>query len=435
MITSRDGRILFLMKALVALIFLAKISLGSILPIPRSFSFLIFQSGMHPVINVFLCVLFGVPLLLLFIRVRDRFTLSPFYKFFLFILALTLSVQTLLQTHFVNPDESAFMQLGAAAIAIFMILVYGVVIPSLWSAEDFVRFIQRWSGVLVLISLALLVVAPGGVFKGGRFIGVFKHIPHMVTCATIAFVFSMSTFLTENKLKHKIWNGLVIFTSFIAVVLTGTRSSAAAVLLVFVVTMIMHKTSTNQGRIFKFAFLSVFVTFMLFFGPTMYEFAQGIATGQNSLGGREAQDGVASRWEEVQRGSEIFLEDPWLGHGLLSKFASGNDVDVSNYNAMKDPHNIFVSAGVIGGWPFLALSGFAMILMTIGAMKTLMVSDISKRQIAVYLLAHIPILVIYHVHLSIGGMADRMYWMVFGFVAAASMRSGKSQHPQKLSEP
>jgi uncharacterized protein (DUF2062 family) len=34
------------------------------------------------------------------------------------------------------------------------------------------------------------VVAGGAVFKGGRFVGVFKHIPHMVTCATVAFVFS-----------------------------------------------------------------------------------------------------------------------------------------------------------------------------------------------------------------------------------------------------
>lgn len=427
MITSRDGRILFLIKALVALLFVSKISLASVLPIPRSFSVFIFQSGLHPFVNVFLCALFGGPLILLFLKVRDRFSLSPFYKFFLLLLTLLLSVQTILQIHFVNQTESAIMQIGAAGMAIFMILVYGVVIPSLWSPEDFVRFTQRWTGVLVLISLVLLVLAPGAVFKGGRFIGVFKHIPHMVTCATIAFVFSLSTFLTENKPKHKIWNALILLTSFFAIILTGTRSSAAAALMAFVVTMIMHKTETNQGRIFKFAFISLFLTFVLFFGAAVYDFAQGIATGRNSLGGREAQDGIASRWEEVERGSEIFLQEPWLGHGLLSKFAAGDDVDVANYNAMKDPHNILVSAGVIGGWPILALAAFSLILMTIGAFKTLMSADISRRQIAIYLLAHIPILVIYHVHLSMGGMADRMYWMVFGFVAASSLRARPSR--------
>nr|WP_295904827.1 O-antigen ligase family protein [uncultured Bdellovibrio sp.] len=426
MITARDGRILFLIKALVALLFISKISLGSLLPVPQSFSYFIFQQGLHPFVNVFLCGLFGVPLVLLWLRVRDRNHLSGFYKLFIFFLILTLTVQTLLQAHYVNQEESAILQIGALAVAVFMIAVYGVIIPSLWDAEDFLKYVQRWSGVLVLISLALWVVAGGSVYKGGRFVGVFKHIPHMVTCATVAYVFSLGTFLQEEKLQHKIWSALILCASFFAIILTGTRSSAAAALMAFVVTMILHKTATNQGRIFKFAFLAFVITFTLFFGMQTYEFAHGIATGQSSLGGREAQDGVASRWEEVERGSQIFLEEPWLGHGLLSKFAAGNDVDVSNYNAMKDPHNIFVSAGVIGGWPLLVLSAVALILMSVGAVKALTSFDISKRQIAIYLLAHIPILVIYHVHLSIGGMADRLYWMVFGFVAASVSRTGKS---------
>lgn len=419
MIQARDGRILFLIKALVALIFIAKISLGSVLPLPHSFSFLIFQQGMHPFVNVFLCVILGVPLILLWMRVRRRNHLSGFYKLFVYILMVTLTVQTLLQAHYVNTDESALMQVGALGVALFMIVIYGLLIPSLWTAEEFVHFVQRWSGTLVLISLLLLPIAWGGVFKGGRFIGVFKHIPHMVTCATVAYIFSLATFLTEPKLKHKIWNGLILFASFFAIILTGTRSSAAAAGAAFVLTMILHKTKTNQGRIFKFSFLAFVITFVIFFGPQVYDLARGIATGQASLAGREAQDGIASRWEEVERGSQIFMEEPWLGHGLLSKFAAGNDVDVSNYNAMKDPHNIFISAGVIGGWPLLVLSVVALLFMFLGSIKALKVDDISKRQIAIYLLAHIPILVIYHIHLSIGGMADRLYWMVFGFVAAS----------------
>lgn len=426
MLQARDGRILFLIKALVALLFISKISLGSLLPIPQSFSFLIYQQGLHPFVNVFLCALFGIPLIFMWLRIRNRNHLSGFYKLFVFFLMLILTVQTLLQAHYVNPNESALMQIGALAVSLFMIVIYGLLIPSLWSTDEFLKYVQRWSGVLVLISLALLIVAGGSVFKGGRFVGVFKHIPHMVTCATVAFIFSLGTFLQDTKLQHKIWSALVLLASFWAIILTGTRSSAAAAVVAFVVTMILHKTATNQGRIFKFAFLAFIVTFTLFFGPQTYNFARGIATGQNSLGGREAQDGIASRWEEVERGSQIFLEEPWLGHGLLSKFAAGNDVDVSNYNAMKDPHNIFVSAGVIGGWPLLILSGIALVFMLVGSLKALMSFDISKRQVAIYLLAHIPILVIYHIHLSIGGMADRLYWMVFGFVAASVSRTGKS---------
>nr|BFD68386.1 hypothetical protein HAGR004_34080 [Bdellovibrio sp. HAGR004] len=426
MVGARDGRILFLIKALVALLFISKISLGSfLLPVPHSFSYLIFQQGLHPYVNVFLCFLLGLPLALLWLKVRDRHHLSGFYKLFIFLLMLTLIAQTLLQISYVNTEESPVMQVGALLVSLFMIVVYGVLIPSLWDVRDFMRFVQKWSGVLVLMSLLLWVVAGGAVFKGGRFVGVFKHIPHMVTCATVAFIFSLGTLLDDSKMKHKVWDVLVLGGSFLAIILTGTRSSAAAALMAFVVTMVLHKTATNQGRIFKFAFLSLLVTFTLFFGNQIYDFARGIATGQSSLGSREAQDGIASRWEEVERGSQIFLQEPWLGHGLLSKFAAGNEVDVSNYNAMKDPHNIFISAGVIGGWPLLVLAGISLILMVVGSFKALLSFDISKRQVAIYLLSHIPILIIYHIHLSIGGMADRLYWMVFGFIAASVSRIGK----------
>lgn len=418
---ARDGRILFLIKALAALAFLSKVSFGALLPIPREVPYLIFQQGMHPYINVLLCALFGGPLILLWLKVRDRQHISGFYKLFVFALMMTLTVETLLQIHYVNFEESPLMQVGALGATLFMIVVYGLVIPSLWNVEDFLRFIQRWTGALVLISLILLPIASGAEFKGGRFIGVFKHIPHMVSCATIAYIFSLGTILTDQKLQHKIWDAVVLVASFLAIILTGTRSSAAAAIIAFVLTMVLHKTETNKGRIFKFATVCFIVTFTIFFGMQTYDFAHGIATGENSLGSRQAQDGVASRWEEVQRGSEIFMEEPWLGHGMMSKFAAGNDVDVSNYNAMKDPHNILVSAGVVGGWPLLGLAVLCLIFMTIGSLKSLKSYDIAKRQVGIYLLSHIPILLIYHVHLSIGGMADRMYWMVFGLLAVASV--------------
>ena len=98
---------------------------------------------------------------------------------------------------------------------------------------------------------------------------------------------------------------------------------------------------------------------------------------------------------------------------------------------MKDPHNIFVSAGVIGGWPMLVLAAVALIFMTIGALKALRSDNISKRQLGIYLAAHIPILVIYHVHLSLGGLADRMYWLVFGFLAASINFVPRNQSKQR----
>lgn len=425
--SPQDGRILFLVKALVSLLFLSKISFGSIFPIPPSFSFLIFQKGMHPFVNVFFCFLFGIPLALLGLKIRQRFHLSGFYKIFVMLLVLTLTVQTLLQIHFVNTSESFLVQLAGLIVSLMMIFTYGILIPSLWDIRSFVNYVQRWSGSLVIVSLVLWVVAGGSVFKGGRFIGVFKHIPHMVTCATVAFIFSLGVFVEQSRLRQQVWNAVVLVVSFVAVILTGTRSSAAAVLMAFLVVMILHKVKSNHGRIFKVGFLALMFVSSTFFGQDAYLFAREIATGQTSLGQREAQNGIASRWDEVERGLQFFLKEPWLGHGLLSKFASSQEADVSSYNAMKDPHNIFISAGVIGGLPLLILSLIAVLFMIIGALKALGRQGIANRQVAVYLLAHIPILIIYHVHLSIGGMADRLYWLVFGFMAV-TVTSCKSEN-------
>lgn len=428
----RDQRLQFLMKSLIAMAFLAKVSLGAVLPLPQSLGYFIYQQGLHPYMNVAICAALGMPLFLLNFWVEQKHHLSAIYKVFVFLLLTILVVETCLQIYYVDPDDSAIMQLGAVGVACFMVIIYGLIIPSIMNVHEFVQFVQKWTGVLVLISLIVLPIGLGKEFKGGRYIGVFKHIPHMVTCATVAFVFSLGTLLNSKTKTQKVWNVVVILASFATIWATGTRSSAGAVVLAVVLTLALHKTKTTAGRIFKFSVVTFGILFTLFFGYQTVEFAHDVATGQQTIGSRGAQNGVEERWEEVERGTEIFLEHPWLGHGLLSKFSSGDQVDVSNYNSMKDPHNIFVSAGVVGGWPLLIMAGLSLLMMTVGCLKGLLSPDISQRQVSIYLICHIPILVIYHIHLSIGGMADRVYWLVFGFVAASLIRSPSSRRTDKI---
>lgn len=415
---SLDHRINFLIMCLVALVFISKISLATVPGFPREFSFLIFQHGLHPYVNVVLTLLFGLPLLFFWWRSAKLNNLSIFYKVFLFLLGVILATQTFLQIKYVNTDESIFFQMGAMMISIFMLIIYGVIIPSFWGAKKFLNFVQAWSGFLVLMSLLVLPLFSSVVFKGGRFIGIFKHIPHMVTCSTVAFVFTLGTIVQRTKMHDKFFDGLILGASFLCIILTGTRSSAAAALGALGLNVLLHQSISELGKVFKFSVIFFIFSFTLFFGVKTLEYGHAIATGEASIGGRQAQNGVDSRLEEIERGGEIFMEQPWIGHGLVSKFTSGHDVDVSNYNAMKDPHNILVSAGVIGGWPLLGLAAGALLMGLIGSFKSLLLSDSSKRQVAIYLIFHLPILVIYHVHLSVGGMADRIYWMIFGFLAS-----------------
>jgi hypothetical protein len=100
----------------------------------------------------------------------------------------------------------------------------------------------------------------------------------------------------------------------------------------------------------------------------------------------------------------------------LSKFSNGQDVEISNYSANKDPHNIFISAGVVGGWGFVFLTFIALASLSIASLKSLLSKNKAIQVLAIYMLTHIPILFIYHVHLSLGGIADRIYWIVIGYM-------------------
>ncbi len=47
----------------------------------------------------------------------------------------------------------------------------------------------------------------------------------------------------------------------------------------------------------------------------------------------------------------------------------------------------------------------------------LQAKDEALKMIAIYMVTQLPIIFIYHVHISIGGIADRIYWLVIGFLA------------------
>ncbi len=413
----------FLIKALLSLIFISKISFAVFFVVPSEFSFLIFQHGLHPYLNMAGVLIFGLPLQLLWIKGPRYFKMNGLYFWIVFFLIAILCMQTIFQIIYVNIEDSPLLQIGSLLMSVFMVLVYGVAIPSLWSVDRIVSYVKKWSSSLVFISILLLPIAGSVLFKGGRFIGIFKHIPHMVTCATVAFILNLDEFLFLKKMKHNIWSFVLVAFSFLAIVMTGTRSSVLAAMCAAALILIFHSVKTHLGLVFKMSVLSFILSFTVFFGLDTYEYAEAVATGKAALGARQAQDGVGSRWDEVLRGYETFKEQPWLGHGLLSKFTSGHDVDVSNYNAMKDPHNVFISAGVTGGWPLVLWSLMAVLVCLVGGLKVLAEVPFPQKQIAVYILTHLPILMIYHVHLSIGGMADRIYWLMFGMLAVLATKN------------
>lgn len=420
---------------MIALMFISKISLKWTGVMPRSLSPLFFQYGIHPFVNFGINFLVGFILLYIYFRKTDRPRVSPTYKFLIFSMLAILSIQTLFQIALVNITYSAVMQIGGLLMAIAVTLIYGVFIPALLPIDRMVYFTKRFAVTLVFISLIMLPAFSSSFFRGGRFIGVFKHIPHMVSASTFAFIFFLPSVFNYRSFtwkKNNFLNILALTLIFFAVILTATKAALITCLIALLGAVLIYGPKKKSVRMFKFFFIGSVLTFFFTVGPSVANFAYDVATGQKGFGMRPAQDGIESRIEEIHRGWEMFQVSPVFGRGILYKFMSADGVDVTGYNSFKDPHNLFVSAGVIAGWPFLIFSVIAYLAMVAATIKRLASHNPNQQMMALFLLGHLPVFLIYHVHLSLGGLGDRMYWLVFGYLSLHLHKKLPNKSPNLL---
>lgn len=407
---------IFWALSLLWLAFFSKLSLA-FLGVPAQVSFVIFQHGLHPYLNIILNFALGLPLVLMFWQKQQyHVTMAASHRSLIAILLMLFLLETLLQVLFFE-NHKGFYAWAALLSTSWLILIFGMILPTVVKAETTLKFISHWALFFVALSLLLWIFRPDLSFKGGRFVGVFKHIPYMVTCASVGVIFTLGLVASEKRLFVRGLYALGIFLSIVALVFTGTRSALAAVMMALTLWILRVPSPGARFRFFKYASVLILTTVVLLFGSQMATYAMDIATGKKALVEREAQDGVASRLEEVARGWEYFQTSPWIGQGLLSKFSGKDSLEVSSYNSFKDPHNIFVSAGVVGGWPFLIWTGVFLLLLLMFSFKALLSEDLVLQIFGIYAVVQIPILIIYHWHLSLGGMADRFYWLVFGYLA------------------
>lgn len=408
------------MYLLIAFIFISKISLHFIPGIPYESSNIIFQYGFHPYINILLCLVVGGFLILkrlLRVKTEDARQFR-FYSFYIFLFSVFLFTITSLQILFLDSTDSALMQIGACVLSIFTIYLFGKYIPTQMNPHSFVMMVQNYTSVLCWVSLILLFLSPVTSFMGGRFIGVFKHIPHMVSVSTLAYIFGLYILFCIRQTKvQRLYLYACQLCAVATLILTGTRSALASIAMATVLSFILFRSQTVRGQFLKVSLILVIITTGLFFGGDVADYAIQVSRGEKAVGLRAAQDGVSSRWDEVLRGYSAFQEQPWLGYGILSKFGQSDDGGVGAYNASKDPHNLFISAGVVGGWGFMVVIAIGFISLFVLTLLKLKSKNDAIKLLAIYMITQIPIIFIYHVHISIGGIADRIYWLVIGYLA------------------
>lgn len=415
---------LYLGDALVSLFFVSKLSLAFAKVIPYNIPPLIYQGGMHPYVNVLATTFLAFCFLLTAKRKEMDFNAKVYVSFIVIFIAV-LVAQTLMQMFFVHEGASKSFQLTGAIMAFLTVGIFGVILPLHYPLKRFINVILFWTLGIVLVSLALLPIFNTSMFRGGRFVGVTKHIPHMVTISSCAAIFMIARW---SIIFHSRFFNIVlyVFTTvlcFLAVALTATKAAMGSVFLATLMALFFFgkKSKPEQlGRLFIFGSMILSAVLLT---PVTGELIYEVATGERAILGRPAQNGFETRWEEVERGSELFMKSPHFGLGILYKFmTNAKDGDVDTYNSFKDPHNLFLSAGVIAGWPFMILVTFGYICLIF---KTFFIFYQRKKYSPEVLIAglfmatHLPVFLIYHVHLSMGGIADRLYWSLSGYIILA----------------
>lgn len=405
----------------IFLIFFSKVSFHFVSGVPYQIFPVVFQYGLHPYINILLCCALG---LLFFIRRRYRLQTEKqlkIYNFFLLLFSSYLFLITVTQILFSANSESPLMNMTACGLSIFTIYLFGKWVPTHFSKEIYFKYLKNFSYIFSWVSLVLLIVSPGTSFMGGRFIGVFKHIPHMVSIATFCSVFSLYDIFSQN-FKTRVQLGLGYAHFILGVyllILTGTRSALASVFMSAVLALIVFKTQNVAVRFLKTAIAMSMLLVGILFGADLADYATQVVRGERAIGLRAAQDGVSARWDEIVRGYSLFQEQPWMGYGLLNKFGQNEDGSVGAYDANKDPHNLLISAGVTGGYIMVIIVGLGFFGLTLLTLSRLRSKDEVIKILAIYMLTQIPVIFIYHLHLSMGGIADRIYWLTIGYLAIA----------------
>lgn len=407
--------------SLIGLAFLSKVSFAFTGLMPSSLGYLVFQHGLHPYLNVLLNFALGFFLIVALRGVRGELALLQGYRRPYVIFAVG-TVAILWVQHFFqqvggidsNGPGIVFVTMLATT---FLVYIFGLVIPRLIPGEEFVRGVAYICTGICVLSVLMYLAGMPGLYKGSRFVGVLKHIPYMVTCATVGFLFSLQNWRATGSLRHHVAMVLGQLFNLCALVLTGTRSALFAVVLGAFVYFVTLRAPSVSFRFARVLIVWLVLVGGLLFGTMAYDFGKNLLTGKTSIGSRAPQDGVSDRMDEVYRGLEMLDRSPWFGLGLLSKFSADEDEDVvSSYNSFQDPHNLFISSAVVGGYPFGIWVMFGYLLAVAGTISAVLKSVPPAHVLGIYLLSHLPILAIYHMHLSLGGMADRLYWLVFGYL-------------------
>jgi O-antigen ligase len=312
-----------------------------------------------------------------------------------------------------------------AAVGGFVALAWGTVyvIPRLALAAHLLA-LDRWLWHLcrgfTVVSVGSLLWFPAPVFDvSGRFFGACGNVAVASGIFLVCAAYFLADWLSPVP-RPKSW--LYLLGSLVCVALTGSRSSLLPLVIVCGA-MMLSSFIWRRGTQRKL--LAALMALLGIFGYLAGdEDAWGLARRAFRLDAR-----TDSRTMNWNYGLERVQGSEWMGLGLLSRHtAQGSFGDnlrrgSAGYSQIHDPHNAFIYALQVGGYPlvlgFLLLTGLA----AARAIQALRSAVLNRDKFIVFAacftLIYLSTALASPAFLTLGNFLDRMFWLCLGLISFA----------------
>lgn len=384
----------YLSYALIANVFLSKMQISGF--------------SMSTSVNLEVNILLGTPLLLSLLRgpITEKF--NGVYLFFISWILVLFCVQNIAR-------EQMVLQVGGIAATTALFLIYGVAIPAVIPVKRFLQAL-RMIMTFVLISSAILFFVGAPVFDGGRFSGIFRDNILFSQAALIG----VTLFGAHLATSKSIWNWLGFAGFIFGIVLSGSRSALLIGPSCVMAFLLVRRMADLRFSHIRLALLCLGILI----APIWVSLISKIATGQLAIGSRtQVTNAVDDRMQHWGYGIDRVAKAPWTGEGVLSKYSGDSGINLSEFDESKDPHNLFLYAGQVGGLPLfiICLSGITILL--IAVLRSFRFDPVFYQITAIILLLYVPMSLAGGSLISLGSMFDRIFWICAGYISVRGRRT------------
>jgi len=360
-------------------------------------------------IPTFVNVAFISILSVLLLRVTPKSNLlrNDKYTFIVFSMLILLFFQTVTREPFA-------LQMAGLGTSVMLIFAFGVIFPKALPIDRFMIILRRSLMFSGISSLLLLLSGIGNIYEGGRFSGIFTDSIIMTQVASIGII----VFAIHSLERKSLSSVLMSMVYFLLVIMAGSRTSLmvsiGGILIYFI---LAYKPQVKNLIIGKPVI--IFIIVMLF--PFISQIAAGMLTGEIGIGTRkEITNPIDDRLLHWRYGIKRIQESPFLGYGVLTKYEYNGVYSLDSFNEMNDPHNMFIYAGQVGGWPLIVLFMAFYFLLIKKVLYGLLSTHSSVKAIAIVVLLFLAMFFAGGSLFSLGSLMDRFFWLFVGYLAVGS---------------